>query len=235
MATQRTVLVTGGTRGLGLETCRQLAAQGYRVLLTGRTLEAAEARVGELDGELHALQLDVTDEASRAACAEAVQGQFGGVDVLVNNAGVMESWGDGGWPKLFDMPTEIFERTLAANLHGPVRMCQLLVPGMVRRGHGRVVNVSSGMGQFAEMGGGHAAYRISKAALNALTVVLANEVKGSGVLVNAVCPGWVRTDMGGPGAPRDVAEGADTIVWLATLPAGGPTGQFFRDRKPIAW
>lgn len=233
MTTQRVAVVTGATRGIGLEVCRQLAAQGLTVILAGRSLADAEARAAELDGDVHALQLDVTDESSRTGFANDVNAAYGRCDVLVNNAGIMESW-DGG-SRFLDMPLEAFERTLSTNVHGPVRMSQLLVPLMVAQSYGRVVNVSSGMGQLSEMGSGYAAYRISKTALNSLTVLLAKELKGTGVTVNAVCPGWVRTDMGGPNAGRSVEQGADTIVWLATHPDGGPTGSFFRDRAPIAW
>ena len=122
---------------------------------------------------------------------------------------------------------------LATNLIGPFLLCQTLIPLM--QGRGRVVNVSSGMGQLSEMGGGFPAYRMSKAGLNALTRIFARELEGTGVKVNAVCPGWVRTDMGGAGAARSVEEGVATTVWLATLPDDGPSGGLFRDRKPIPW
>jgi len=114
-------------------------------------------------------------------------------------------------------------------------MIRTFMPLMKKRKYGRIVNVSSGMGQLSEMGGGYPAYRISKAALNALTRIVSEELKGEGILVNSACPGWVRTEMGGPQGQRTPEQGADTIIWLATLPDDGPTGGFFRDRKPIAW
>jgi NAD(P)-dependent dehydrogenase (short-subunit alcohol dehydrogenase family) len=154
--------------------------------------------------------------------------------VLVNNAGVlldMEAAGD----SLFDARLETFEQTFETNVWGPLLLSQTLIPAMKERGYGRVVNVSSGMGQLSDMGSGSPAYRLSKTALNALTRILAHELRSTNVLVNAVCPGWVRTDMGGPAAPRTPQQGADTITWLATLPDDGPSGGFFRDRKPIPW
>jgi NAD(P)-dependent dehydrogenase (short-subunit alcohol dehydrogenase family) len=130
---------------------------------------------------------------------------------------------------------EVFRETLDTNFHGPLLLCQAFVPHMLARRHGRVVNLSSGLGSLADMADGTPAYRASKAALNALTRMFAAATRGQGVLVNSMCPGWVRTDMGGPSASRSVAQGADTAVWLANLPEDGPTGGFFRDRKPIAW
>jgi len=236
---QRIALITGANRGLGFETARQLARMGLRVLITARDEakghEAARALTGEqLDVLFHSL--DVTSGRSITALARFAEREFGRIDVLVNNAGVMLE-GESSRPSSSVLPTELetFERTYAANLFGPVRLCQTFVPGMRERGFGRVVNVSSGLGQLAEMGGGWPAYRSSKAALNALTRVLAAELAGTNVLVNSVDPGWVRTDMGGSGADRSTLEGSDTIVWAGTLPDGGPSGRFFRDRQPIPW
>ena len=134
-----------------------------------------------------------------------------------------------------DTSTSIWRETFETNLFGAVRMCRGTVPLMKKLRYGRIVNISSGLGQLHQMGEGSPAYRVSKAALNALTRTLAAEVAGSGILVNSMSPGWVKTDMGGEEAPRTVEEGADTAVWLSLLPSNGPTGQFFRDRKPIPW
>jgi NAD(P)-dependent dehydrogenase (short-subunit alcohol dehydrogenase family) len=236
---QRVALVTGANRGLGFETSRQLARSGLQVILTSRDEakghEAARTLANEqLDVRFHAL--DVTSERSIAVLARFAEREVGRIDVLVNNAGVMLE-GESSRPSPAVLPTDLetFERTYAANLFGPVRLCHAFVPGMRERGFGRVVNVSSGLGQLADMRGGWPAYRSSKAALNALTRVLAAELAGTNVLVNSVDPGWVRTDMGGSEADRSPLEGSDTIVWAATLPDGGPSGRFFRDRQPIPW
>ncbi len=231
--------MTGANRGLGFETSRQLARLGHQVLMTGRDeakgREAAHTLASQGLDVLY-YPLDVTSAESVGAAARFAEVEFGGVDVLVNNAGVML---DGRSPRSLPpvLPTDLesFERTYAANLFGPVLLCQVIVPGMRERGWGRVVNVSSGLGQLADMRSGWPAYRSSKAALNALTRVLAAELSGTNVLVNSVDPGWVRTDMGGSQADRSTLEGSDTIVWAATLPDGGPTGGFFRNRQPIPW
>jgi NAD(P)-dependent dehydrogenase (short-subunit alcohol dehydrogenase family) len=230
----RTALVTGGNRGIGLEVCRRLGALGYRVLLGGRNREQAEAAASSLRQEgsqILARVLDVTDAGSIREFAEAVEKEFGGVDVLVNNAAVLLSE-DG---EVLRVPADDFRESMETNVYGPLLLCQALMPGMRRRRYGRVVNVSSGAGQLATMTDYAPPYSVSKAALNALTRQLAQAGRDRNVLVNAVDPGWVRTDMGGPSAPRSVEQGADTIVWCATLPDGGPTGGFFHDRRSIEW
>jgi NAD(P)-dependent dehydrogenase (short-subunit alcohol dehydrogenase family) len=237
-AAGKIAVVTGGNRGMGFETCRQLARRGARVILTSRDPAKGEAAAGRLRGEgldVRHHQLDVADDASIGRLAEFIRSEFGRLDILVNNAGIVRGKDE---PRERAMRT--FEATaaglrevLATNLIGPFLLCQTLIPLM--EGHGRVVNVSSGMGQLSEMGSGLPAYRISKAGLNALTRVFASELEGSGIKVNAACPGWVRTDMGGAGAARSVEEGVATTIWLATLPDDGPSGGLFRDRKPIPW
>jgi NAD(P)-dependent dehydrogenase (short-subunit alcohol dehydrogenase family) len=179
--------------------------------------------------------LDVTDASSIEQLAQFVREQFGHLEILVNNAGILIDPLDPAASSIFQAKIDTLRRTYETNVYGPWQLCQALIPLMQVRSYGRVVNVSSGMGQLAEMNGGYAGYRLSKTALNVLTRIFADELKGTNILVNSVCPGWVRTDMGGPNATRSIAEGVDTIVWLATLPEGAPTGQFFRDRQPIAW
>lgn len=231
----RVAVVTGGNKGIGLEICRQLAARGLRVVLTardeGKGLAAAQALARE-GGEVGFHPLDVTDIAQVESLAAWVERELGGADVLVNNAGILI---DGRSASVLGVRPEVFRETLDTNFFGPLALCQAFVPQMSSRRYGRVVNLSSGLGALSEMGDGTPAYRASKAALNALTRMFAAASRGKGVLVNSMCPGWVRTDMGGASASRSVAQGADTAVWLATLPDDGPTGGFFRDRKPIAW
>lgn len=235
VARDRVAVVTGGNRGIGLEICRQLARAGLRVVLTARDARQGESAARELaaeGAEVSFHPLDVTDAAQVTALARWLDGTLGGADVLVNNAGILP---EGRGRGVLEVEPQVFRDTCETNFVGPLLLCQALVPGMMARGYGRVVNVSSGLGQLQDMGDGTPAYRASKTALNALTRMVASAARGRGVLVNALCPGWVRTRMGGTNAARSVAQGADTAVWLATLPADGPTGGFFRDRAAIPW
>jgi NAD(P)-dependent dehydrogenase (short-subunit alcohol dehydrogenase family) len=237
-AASRIAVVTGGNRGMGFETCRQLGRRGARVILTSRDPAKGEAAAAGLRGEgldVRHHQLDVADDASIGRLAEFIRSEFGRLDILINNAGIARGKDEPRERAMrtFEATASGLREVLATNLIGPFLLCQALIPLM--RGWGRVVNVSSGMGQLSEMGGGLPAYRISKAGLNALTRIFAREVEGTGVKVNAACPGWVRTDMGGAGAARSVEEGGATTVWLATLPDDGPSGGLFRDQKPIPW
>jgi NAD(P)-dependent dehydrogenase (short-subunit alcohol dehydrogenase family) len=232
---QRIAVVTGGNRGIGFEICRQLAQQGLRVVLTSRGARKGKAAVKALyDAGLSVAfhTLDVTSARSIRSLADSVAKKFGRVDVLVNNAGIMI---DPHGARLADSDLKTFRSTLETNTLGPLALTQALLPLMKKRNYGRIVNLSSGLGQLSEMSGGTPAYRVSKTALNAVTRITAAETRGANILVNSMCPGWVKTDMGGPNAPRTVARGAATAVWLATLPDDGPTGGFFRDRKPIPW
>ena len=232
---QRVALVTGANRGLGLETSRQLLAKGLRVVLTGRddaALERAYLALPEHE-QRHALSLrmDVTNVESIRAALRTVMDRFGAVHVLINNAAVLLS----GKDDALSISSDVYRRTFETNVFGVIETCRVFVPAMASSGYGRVVNVSSGAGRISKMSGYAPAYSMSKAALNAFTRQLAHAYQGTGVLVNAVDPGWVRTDMGGASAPRSLEEGADTITWLATLPDDGPTGGFFRDRRPVDW
>ncbi len=231
---RRIAIVTGANRGIGLEVCGRLAASGQHIVLGSRNAAAGEAAARSLaarglDVEPH--PLDVTDDESMRALVAHVERTLGGADVLVNNAGLLlDESGD-----VLETDVQHFRDCMETNVYGPLRLAQALMPGMIARGYGRVVNVSSGAGQISSMTGYAPPYSLSKAALNALTRLLASAAEGCDVLVNAVDPGWVRTDMGGPAAPRSLAQGADTIVWCATLPPGGPSGRFFHDRQEIDW
>jgi NAD(P)-dependent dehydrogenase (short-subunit alcohol dehydrogenase family) len=202
------------------------------VILTARDPAAAERAAEELREGGHSLQaeqLDVADPNSVERLRERVEAEPGRLDALVNNAGVMGEIAT----NVSQAPLDDAHQTMETNLFGAWRLAQAMLPLLRRSGHGRIVNVSSGAGQLSDMNGGYPGYRISKTALNALTRILSNEE--GGILVNSMCPGWVRTDMGGSAAPRSVTEGADTAVWLATLPDDGPTGGYFRNREPIPW
>jgi NAD(P)-dependent dehydrogenase (short-subunit alcohol dehydrogenase family) len=228
---RRTALVTGANRGIGLEVCRQLARLGHRVILTGRD-PAAVARAGaELSRErLEARTeiLDVASEESVRDCAARLRDVSVAIDILVNNAAIYPQGG------VLGTPASVFRETFDINILGALWTCRAWAPEMKQRGYGRIVNVSSGYGAFSGGLNGPAAYCVTKAALNALTVRLAYELSGD-VKVNAADPGWVRTRMGGSGAARGVEKGAETVVWLATLPADGPSGGFFHDRRRIPW
>jgi NAD(P)-dependent dehydrogenase (short-subunit alcohol dehydrogenase family) len=235
---KRIALVTGANRGIGLEIVRQLARRGLTTVLAARDLAKGQAAAASLSAEgldVPAVAIDVTEgETVRAGVAD-VLGRFGRIDVLVNNAGILKEGFSPEDASVFEAPIDLVMQTFATNTVGPLRLIEAIVPGMRERGYGRVVNLSSGAGQLSDIGSGFPAYRMSKAALNALTRLTAAELGPGAVKINAMCPGWVRTDMGGPNATRTVEKGAETAVWLATLPEDGPSGGFFRDRKPIPW
>lgn len=235
MHTKRIALVTGSNRGLGREIARGLAGLGLHVIVASRDLAAGELVAAELraDGlEAEAQPLEVSSDDSVATLARRIATAHGRIHVLVNNAGVLL---DGYEDSVLDLSLDTLRATLETNLFGALRVTQAFVPAMLEAGYGRVVMLSSGMGQLSDMQAGAAAYRLSKTALNALTRTLAAECAGTNVKVNAMCPGWCQTDMGGPNATRSAAEGADTALWLATLPDDGPSSGLFRDRRAIPW
>ncbi|MGW1029642.1 SDR family NAD(P)-dependent oxidoreductase [Streptomyces sp. NPDC002577] len=223
-------LVTGANRGIGREVCRQLAGLGHTVLLTARSERAAEAAADELGPHVHPLTLDVTSPEDAARAAAEIRERFGRLDVLVNNAAITYDT----WQRAITADLDVVREAVETNVYGPWRLIQALLPLLRAGEHPRIVNVSSGAASLSMMGAGTPAYTVSKTSLNALTRMCAAELRGDGVLVNAVCPGWVATDMGGAGG-RPVAEGAAGVVWAATLPDDGPTGGFFRDGRPLPW
>lgn len=228
-------LVTGANRGLGLETCRQLAQQNITVILTSRDPKSGNQAVQHLAQQGLTVQyhpLEVTDPQSCQAIYNFVVNTYGRLDILVNNAGIFP---DDRNKSALASDIETLRSAMETNLYAPFRLCQLFIPLMLKNNYGRIVNLSSGMGQLTGMNGGCPGYRTSKTALNTVTCLFADELKGTNVLINSLCPGWVKTDMGGAGADRELPEGVDTIVWLATLPDGSPSGGFFRDRQIIPW
>jgi NAD(P)-dependent dehydrogenase (short-subunit alcohol dehydrogenase family) len=231
---KKIALVTGANRGIGFECCRQLGELGICVLLTARDTTKGTLATKQLtDEKLDVLfyELDVSDKNHIQRIAYQVKGQFGRLDMLINNAAILYDTGQNA----INADLDIVNQALITNLYGPWLLCQAFIPVMKQNRYGRIVNVSSGAGSLHYMVGGTPAYGISKAALNALTRKLADELKGSGILVNSVDPGWVATEMGGHGG-RSVKEGARGIVWAATaLPDDGPTGEFFYDGIPERW
>jgi NAD(P)-dependent dehydrogenase (short-subunit alcohol dehydrogenase family) len=235
MNSRRIALVTGGERGLGFEIARQLGARGIEVVIGARDPREGSSAAERLAAEGHvarALTLDVTDGATIKQLASTLRSECGRLDVLVNNAGVLL---DGAGDSALRANLETTRATLDTNLFGAWLVTQAVAPLMIENRYGRIVNISSTMGQLESMGYDSPGYRLSKAALNALTCMLAAELEEENILVNAVEPGWVRTAMGGPDAPRSVEEGAATAVWLATLPDGAMTAGFYFDRRLIPW
>jgi NAD(P)-dependent dehydrogenase (short-subunit alcohol dehydrogenase family) len=228
----RIAVVTGANRGIGREVARQLADQGDVVYLTARQAADAEAAVIQLGSaaNLRSHQLDVTDSASVDRLVASVESEHRRLDVLINNAAILYDT----WQGASTADLRVVHEALETNLFGAWRVTLAFLPLLRRAEQGRIVNVSSGAASLAQMSGGTPAYRTSKAALNALTRMLAAELRRDGILVNSIDPGWVATDMGGPGG-GPVADGAAGVVWAANLPASGPSGGFFYDARPVPW
>jgi len=225
-------VVSGGNRGIGFAVVRGLAEGGVTVVLGSRDPakgEDAAAKLREDGLDVRAHQLDVTDQESVDRLARFVEDELGRCDVLVNNAGINRH------ARAAEMDTAVAEEVWQTNALGAWRLAVALDPLMRRGGWGRIVNVSSGAGSLASMGSYAPAYSVSKAALNAITRVLAAELRGEGILVNSVSPGWVSTDMGGPSAPRTVEQGAESVLWAVRIPDDGPTGGFFQDGESVPW
>lgn len=226
---QNIAVVTGGNRGLGFETVRQLSNRGMHVIFTVRSPIKGEEtlqQLGETKGTVEYLVLDVTHPACGDQLASYIEHSKIRVDVLVNNAGIFIKEKGDGTGSILTISMDNIRQTMETNAYAPMRLIQAVIPFMKRQGFGNIINVSSGMGALQNMSGGSAGYRISKTALNAITKILAEELKGSQIYVNSVSPGWVRTDMGGAHAPRTLQEGVDTIVWLASQGTDGPQGSF---------
>lgn len=219
---KKIALVTGANRGLGFETCRQLARLGLTVILSARDFtkgEVAAKQLVERGLDVIFYELDVLNQSHMNRITHQIEQRFGRLDVLVNNAAILYDT----WQSTLNANLEVVNQALTTNLFGPWRLSQLCIPLMKRNNYGRIVNVSSGAGSLHYMGSGSPAYSVSKAALNAFSCIFAADLHGTGILVNSVGPGWVATDMGGRGG-RPVGDGAKGIVWAATLPDNGPSG-----------
>lgn len=267
----KTVLVTGGNRGIGLEICRQLDELGHTVISGSRDLQKGKEAAKSFSKNVIVKQLDVTDERSIRNLFEFVKTDFGNLDVLINNAGIgastmgnenavlshMKNVMKTDFPRLWRIGQRLkplmrkagiraqsigaesvslvsVKHVMETNFYGAWRMIRVFIPILQKSEGGRIINMSSGMGELKSLTGVYPGYSLSKSSLNALTIMFSNELKEKGIKVNAMCPGWVKTDMGGPDAPRHVSQGADTAVWLTTEKEI-PTGKFFRDREEIDW
>lgn len=241
-AEKRTALVTGANRGIGLAITRQLAQKSVKVLIGARDRDKGMATRRQLRSEgldAHFILIDVSRATSMEAAVGKIKDDFGRLDILVNNAGIMIDAQSG----ILELNPAVLHNTLTTNVFGPLLLAQACVPLMKANGYGRIVNMASTLGSLNDISNPDSpfgdvfspAYRLSKTLLNGITALLANALRKTNILVNSACPGWVRTDMGGNQAPLTAEQGADTPVWLATLPEGGPTGGFFRERQPIPW
>lgn len=228
----KTVLITGANRGIGFETARQLAARGFHVVIGARSHEHGENAARQLKtiGKVSPLLIDVADPQSIAAAASKFS-ELGQLDVLINNAGIYPDEGT----SILTISRAQMVGTFHTNTFGPLEVTQAFLPHLKKASGGRVINISSGYGQLDGLSPSVPSYCLSKLALNGLTIMLSEALKGDRIAVNSMCPGWVRTDMGGSAAPRSVEEGADTAVWLASEADQTTTGKFFRDRKEIPW
>ncbi|WP_205959906.1 SDR family oxidoreductase [Flammeovirga aprica] len=230
---QKIALVTGSNRGIGFAVAKGLLLKGHKVIITSRQEKDGRKAVKYLSvfGDVDYHTLDVSDEQSILKIKDYIEKEYSQLDILVNNAGTNYDT----WQTALNADLKEVHGTLETNLFGPWKLAQTFIPMMKKSKFGRIVNVSSGSGAMNEMSAGTPGYSISKAALNVLTIKLAHEVNGNDILVNSVCPGWVKTDMGGANAPRTPEEGAETIIWAAELEDASLNGKFFRDKKVIEW
>lgn len=237
----KVALVTGGNRGLGLEICRQLGQKGFHIILASRSSYKSKKSLDYLKNSVPDISItptivDVADYQNIEILFKFVLNKFGKLDMLINNAGIyLDNHINGNYPSIFNLDVLTLQETLKVNAFGPLVLMQKFIPLMIKNNYGRIVNVSSGMGRIQDLDTKGPFYRISKLTLNALTIIFAKTVADHNILINSVCPGWVSTRMGGKKALISVEEGASGIVWAATLPADGPNGVFFRNKKQLDW
>lgn len=232
--TKKTVLITGSTKGIGFETARQLAEKGFSVIISGRNQKAIDEALRKLKSvneDTKSVLLDIGKTETHSNIVAEILEKTGRIDVLINNGGILIDENESP----LTISQEKLIKTLSVNTLGPINLAQLIIPIMKKQNFGRIINVSSGMGAFNEMESGYLAYRLSKTAMNAATKILSRETENFNIAVSAVCPGWVKTDMGGRSAPRSVEKGAETIVWLAEKETSEANGNFYRDKKIINW
>ena len=227
MSKGKIALVTGGNRGIG----KELAAKGFRAVLTARDQKAGIKAASSIKGDVGFLALDVEDDQSITQAAERFGKESDRLDVLINNAAIYPDEG----VDILTVPRELLTKTFQTNTFGAIRIVQAFLPFLSRADQARIINLSSGYGELAGLSSSVPSYCLSKLTLNGATIMFEQALHGRGIAVNSVCPGWVRTDMGGPNASLSVEEGADTTVWLATEAPHSLSGKFFRQRRQISW
>ena len=231
---KRIALVTGANKGIGFETARQLAKRGWHVVIGARKASAGQTAVKAIkqaSGSASFLDIDVSNSESIGRAPAEFQKQFDHLDVLINNAGIYPDEG----LTILTISRQQLTETFQTNTFGPVAVTQAFLPFLRKASDARIINVSSGYGQIEGLSANVPSYCLSKLALNGVTLMFSDALRSEGIAVNSMCPGWVRTDMGGPNAARSVEQGADTAIWLATEAGQDLTGKFFRDRQPIPW
>lgn len=235
----KVALVTGASRGIGRAVATGLAAEGLAVIVSARTVVSAESTARAIraaGGVAEVYPLQFPEAGKIPLLRDFVVSRFGRLDILVNNAAVyLDNPRRLPHSSIMEVDPDLLITTMAINLDGPFRLIAAFLPLMKQQNYGRIVNVSSGLGRFGDLDSIGPFYRLSKLALNGLTQIVASEVERFNILVNAVCPGWVRTDMGGSEAPRSPSDAARGVIWAALLPDGGPSGGFFRDEDPLSW
>lgn len=225
-------LVTGGNKGIGLAICQGLLARGFEVIVAARSLDKAKAAIEQLNSSnARPIELDVSDDGSINLAAKNLSQEIDSLDVLINNAGIYPDEG----VNILTISRELLNQTMNVNAFGAIRVTQAFLPLLTKSSNARVINTSSGYGQLSSLSADVPSYCLSKLTLNGATMMLAEALQDKGIVVNAFDPGWVKTDMGGSGAPRSPEQGADTAVWLATEAPASLSGKLFYDRQEVSY